>query len=251
MGTNNSELFQKALQELDVPIPRKLKFRPFMEAWDIWGMIYLSIVVFMIYLFLITYFLQSPYLSSRYGKPALATISNLYNESGRNGYKYYIQVDYLDNFIKENGTIEISPDDYRGLKMGNLVPIHYLSVFHTHPSLDMSSPWSVEFAYYVIFFFFLLPVGLFWNSRGLLVRGRAIVGQVSNLNDEIHNNKYGVNFTFEGKAYRVNFGIFKISGKSYFEYKPDQEVIVLVNPKRPKNNIIYIPSHFIRVPVRE
>src|SRR5579872_1562298 len=177
MESENSELFLKAQNELDVPIPRKLKFRPFIEAWDIWGSFYLSACLVIFYSFLITNFVQSPYLSFRYGKPTLATISSLYDEKGRYGYEYYIKVNYLDNYIEEQGTIEIPLVVYQALKKGEMVNIHYLSLFYEHPSLDISPPWSADFLYYIMFILLLIPVGLFGNNRYLLVRGKVVIGR--------------------------------------------------------------------------
>jgi hypothetical protein len=161
MARSNPVLFQKALDELSAPAPRKLRLRPFGEARTLWLVI--GLLIFLSVIILI------------------------------------------------------------------------ISVFKVA---------ILFFCLYVILF----PIIALWYGSDLLKIGRVeIVPLVK--------KDTGFQIFLDGKYREVCFpgrpSINFITENIYYILRDDEEVILLVDPKRPSRHIVYCPQRFLRVPVLE
>lgn len=161
MARSKPELFQKALNELSAPAPRKLRLRPLGEARNLW------------------------------------------------------------------------------LTIGTLI---FGSVF-----VLTISAFNFQILY-IYLFVCLIPIIALWYGSDLLKIGRVEIVPLV---------KKGIGFQIylDGKLRQVCFparpSITLTAENIYYILRDDEEVILLVDPKKPSRHIVYCPQRFLRVPVIE
>jgi hypothetical protein len=246
MSRSKPELFEKALDELDVPIPRKLKYRSFREAGGLWFLIFAASFVAIVGLVWLTFFEQAPWFSAKYGFSAIANVDSVSTFYIKKVLHYKIQIHYSADGKDFLGSVENFGAPPDNLKQGAQVNVHYLPYFSNHPALDRYPPEDYGFVYYFILAYSLLPIFTFFYGRNLLKNGQVVIATITSVDMLVRGIKVGLN----GKPYKVSWPLSR-GLNDYFILAPGEEIIVLVDPKKPTRNIVYIPSKFIRVPVKD
>ncbi len=244
METTRSEIFQKAWDEVSDPPPRRIRLRPLGEVKALWIIIFFSFLGDLLILCYSIFWLQGPYFSAQYGHPVQGTIEKLstYTTKGVPHYVVHLGYDYQGSHYEgKSDNVGNLPTD---LSVGQTVPIHCLAGFMSTPALDAHPPhdYSLVFYFFPVHFIALLLVFLILSTRRLLKLGKAYVGRI-----EDPRNAKGGRVIVDGKEYPVTIPT-RGYDKSYFVPEKDSKIIVLVDPKDPLKNRIYMPTSCFYVP---
>ncbi len=240
MAIDRAELIQQAQRELDIPTPRPLRLRPFGKAPKLWAMIAFGAVFFVLFFSLMSYQTFTPILAHQYGTPAQAKVLQRWQTHGK-GASNDIQVYYAIGSLYETGKISISLAAYGQVAVGQMVNIHYLSLFPGRPSLDASPPsYFTGIFYLVIIFFAIRSFIQARKKRALMVLGKAVNGRVTGKNRKTAE----IQFEFEGKIHILNMPVNYYSGNNELE----DPVVVLMDPEQPTNSFVYDPQNILWIP---
>jgi hypothetical protein len=249
MSRSNPELFQKALDELDVPIPRKLKYRSFREAGGLWFLIFAILLMDLCCFAWLTFFKQASWFSAQYGDPAVATVDfvTTYYTPKNHVLHYETDIHYSADGKVHVGSVDNVGRPSGDLKPGAQVKIHYLPIFSDHPALDPYPPHDYGVAYLFPLGMLLFLVFVFFYGRDLLKNGEVVIATITGFDMWVSGAKVALN----GEPYKVSWPLSRGLEDVYFTLTPGEEIIVLADPNKPKRNIVYIPGKFIRVPVKD
>lgn len=239
-----SELVEQALQETSGSPPRRLQLRSLGENGIFWAKNLFVFVLFLFLFSLVTYTAFLPFLAAQYGQPAQAEIVGMWVHHGK-GTSYNIRVTYYDGSGKETATIDgIHPYIYSGLKIGQQVDIHYFQLFPRVPSLDLSPP-NLFGAFLILAVVVLLPIASlvnFLRQRSLLIRGHGVKGRV----EETYPKRSKAKFEHEGKEYVLSAAVHAYGHRLNI----GDTVVIVHDPDNPNQNMVYDPSNFFWVPIK-
>jgi hypothetical protein len=240
------ELIQQATRELEMPVPRKVRLRPFSEVNGLWTR-YFLIFLFLLALFSVEfYFNFIALLARQFGLPCQATVTAMWiTQSRRSGEYDHLQVQYLVQGQPVTGTIGVSLGTYRQLSTGTAVNIHYLPLFPGRPGLD-TDPGPLT-GVLVSFIFSVAILGAilfkFINDRNLLIRGKVVKGSLTRR----ISRSWEVEYFYQEKTHIIQMIANYYGGQN----EPGNSVVVLVDPDKPERNIIYDPSNCIWIPEKD
>lgn len=146
---------------------------------------------------------------------------------------------------------DLSHRVYDRTQIGDKVDIHYLPSFPGKPSLDSDPPSPFKpLGFLLVIFLPCLFIWAFNAERRLLRMGLLTEGWVTRIDPakwwllDFSSTAY-VSFSWERKNYTAATTVKGYGGQN----QPGDRVIVLVNPRNPKDNIVYDDLAFSWRPV--
>ncbi len=234
------------LDYLDVPLVRPVRLKPISKSWGLWTFKTLSFVACCLFSIFVIDRQGIPFWAGYFGLQAEAAVTQKWVGDNYTAVKGVpTKLTFYHLIVQcEQGTASVVISNsgiYDSVKVGDQIRIHYFSWAPNHPSIDIDKPAGFTLFYDFIFQLIFIPIGLIFlvyqwllvrKQKYLLMNGTAVRASVTGSSQGATCFYY--EFELGKKIWKDNF----VTGLFHNKfYNKGDEIVVLVDPKNPKNHL--------------